>query len=76
MIFQFVLFVFITLLIIYFYTKTESFLLETKIPCKKWMGDLKIAPPNICKDCGYPEDCHGPYIGDSWRHIFQTQFLE
>lgn len=58
---------------LFFSKSTESF---EKIPCKKWIGDLKLSPPNICKDCGYPEDCHGPYVGDSWRHIFQTQSLE
>ena len=42
-----------------------------KIQCKKWIGNLYESPPNICKDCGYPEDCHGPYKGDSWRHIFR-----
>jgi hypothetical protein len=42
-----------------------------KIACKKWQGDLVTSPSNICKDCGYPRDCHGPYVGDSWRHIFQ-----
>lgn len=41
------------------------------IVCHKWKGDIVNSPPNICKDCGYPEDCHGPYKGDSWRHIFR-----
>ena len=44
---------------------------DNKIPCKKWNGDLRYSPDNICKDCGYPADCHGPYVGDSWRHIFK-----
>jgi hypothetical protein len=42
-----------------------------RIPCVKWQGNLETSPSNICKDCGYPEDCHGPYKGDSWRHIFR-----
>lgn len=49
-------------------TTKENF---DKIPCKKWSGDILVSPSNICKDCGYPEDCHGPYKGDSWRHIFR-----
>jgi hypothetical protein len=44
-----------------------------KVECKKWQGDIKKSPINICKDCGYPIDCHGPYKGDSWRHIFKTE---
>jgi|688.fasta_scaffold2292402_2 hypothetical protein len=52
------------------YTK-ETFTFVNKIPCKKWIGILKKSPSNICKDCGYPTDCHGPYKGDSWRHVFQ-----
>lgn len=60
---------FIFFLIILFLTSKEMF--QDKIPCKKWIGDLNISPSNICKDCGYPEDCHGPYKGDSWRHIFR-----
>lgn len=42
-----------------------------KIQCKKWIGNLDESPLSICKDCGYPEDCHGPYKGDLWRHIFR-----
>ena len=48
---------------------------DNKIPCKKWEGDLRISPDNICKDCGYPIDCHGPYVGDSWRHIFREVYI-
>lgn len=60
-----ILFIFI---FIYFFTNIK----ETFIQCKKWIGDLQHSPSNICKDCGYPIDCHGPYKGESWRHIFQT----
>jgi hypothetical protein len=42
-----------------------------KIQCIKWEGDISKSPDNICKDCGYPIDCHGPYMGESWRHIFK-----
>lgn len=41
-----------------------------KQPCPKWNGPLDLAPNFICKDCGYPIYCHGPYRGDHWRHIF------
>lgn len=54
---------------IYLSTSQESY--HNKIPCPKWFGDVNTSPPNICKDCGYPIDCHGPYKGDSWRHIFR-----
>lgn len=57
------------LLLLYFIATKESF--ENKIPCLKWEGDINTSPSNICKDCGYPIDCHGPYKGDSWRHIFR-----
>lgn len=44
---------------------------NTKKPCKKWEGiNMKNSPNNICKDCGYPIDCHGPFRGESWRHPF------
>jgi hypothetical protein len=55
--------------IIFIILSREQF--SDKIPCKKWEGVLKNSPSNICKDCGYPIDCHGPYKGDSWRHIFR-----
>ena len=54
---------------IYLSTFKESY--NDKIPCPKWFGDINMSPSNICKDCGYPIDCHGPYKGDSWRHIFR-----
>lgn len=60
------------LLLLLFVVKLEEF--NNKIPCKKWNGDLRYSPDNICKDCGYPIDCHGPYVGDSWRHIFKDSF--
>lgn len=41
-----------------------------KEPCPKWNGPLENSPSFICKDCGYPIYCHGPYKGDNWRHIF------
>lgn len=41
-----------------------------KEPCPKWSGPLENSPSFICKDCGYPIYCHGPYKGDNWRHIF------
>ena len=59
------------LLLLLFVLKLEEF---NKIPCKKWNEDLRYSPDNICKDCGYPIDCHGPYVGDSWRHIFKDSF--
>ena len=65
MIFLVILFI----LSVIFTTNQESF--TNRIPCNKWKGDINTSPPNICKDCGYPEDCHGPYKGDSWRHIFR-----
>ena len=65
MIFIVILFI----LSIIFITNKESF--TDRIPCNKWEGDIESSPVNICKDCGYPEDCHGPYKGDSWRHIFR-----
>lgn len=55
--------------ILYLIRKKYTF----KVKCKKWSGDVKKSPPNICKDCGYPINCHGPYKGDSWRHIFKTE---
>lgn len=24
----------------------------------------------VCQDCGYLETCHGPYVGEQWRHLF------
>ncbi len=54
---------------IYLSIQKESY--NYKIPCNKWDGDVNMSPSNICKDCGYPVDCHGPYKGDSWRHIFR-----
>ena len=47
---------------------------DNKISCKKWEGEIVNYPWNICKDCGYPRDCHGPYKGESWRHIFRERF--
>jgi len=41
-----------------------------KVKCIKWAGDLSKSPDYICKDCGFPIYCHGPYKGESWRHIF------
>lgn len=61
--------VLVVLLCLILLTNKETF--DTKIPCKKWPGDIENSPANICKDCGYPEDCHGPYMGESWRHIFK-----
>ena len=61
----------ILFLIAVFITSVTVDKFDSKIPCKKWDGDLRISPDNICKDCGYPIDCHGPYVGDSWRHIFK-----
>jgi predicted amidophosphoribosyltransferase len=46
---------------------------QLRVKCNKWLGDIKKSPKNICKDCGYPIDCHGPYKGDSWRHVFKTE---
>jgi hypothetical protein len=61
----------ITLIGVSVYLATiEQFEIE-KNPCKKWHGDINKSPSNICKDCGYPVDCHGPYKGESWRHIFR-----
>ena len=51
-------------------TSKQSDTFTNKIPCQKWFGDIDKSPSNICKDCGYPKDCHGPYVGESWRHIF------
>ncbi len=67
------------IIILYFISKkimiNNSIMLNhpIKVECKKWQGDIKKSPINICKDCGYPIDCHGPYKGDSWRHIFKTE---
>lgn len=44
-----------------------------KVKCIKWEGDLNTSPDYICKDCGYPINCHGPYKGESWRHIFVSK---
>lgn len=55
--------------IIFIIVSLEQFF--NKIPCIKWEGVVSTSPDNICKDCGYPIDCHGPYIGESWRHIFK-----
>lgn len=52
----------------------ENFNDDVKVPCLKWIGDLSKSPANICKDCGYPRECHGPYKGELWRHIFQEQY--
>lgn len=65
MIFYVILFIILLL-----FVSKETFE-NNKIPCKKWPGNINESPSNICKDCGYPEDCHGPYKGDSWRHIFR-----
>lgn len=54
---------------IYLSVSKESY--NDRIPCHKWDGDINTSLSNICKDCGYPVDCHGPYKGDSWRHIFR-----
>ncbi len=54
---------------VFFRKNNESF--EHKNPCPKWLDDINTSPSNICKDCGYSRDCHGPYKGDSWRHIFR-----
>lgn len=62
---------FILILIWIVKNSNETFHNNDKIQCHKWKGDILNSPPNICKDCGYPEDCHGPYVGDSWRHIFK-----
>jgi len=64
--------IFIIGLLIYFLIEFNK---NYKIKCQKWIGDLKQSPPNICKDCGYPSDCHGPYKGESWRHIFQENII-
>jgi hypothetical protein len=64
---------FLLLLLIFLYFLTYS--KETFVTCQKWIGDLQFSPANICKDCGYPIDCHGPRKGESWRHIFQTESL-
>jgi ribosomal protein L37E len=56
---------------IYLSISMDTFETEHTIPCKKWQGNIYTSPKNICKDCGYPIDCHGPYKGDSWRHIFR-----
>jgi hypothetical protein len=58
----------LTITILYIFS-IENF--TDKIPCIKWSGNIQTSPTYICKDCGYPEDCHGPYKGDSWRHIFR-----
>lgn len=55
------------------FTNIDKF--NNKVPCNKWIGDLRYSPSNICKDCGYPIDCHGPYVGDSWRHIFRDVYI-
>jgi hypothetical protein len=70
------LLVLLLLFLVLFVLKLEKFDNEfnKKIPCKKWEGDLRYSPDNICKDCGYPIDCHGPYVGESWRHIFKDSF--
>lgn len=65
----FILVILVILVFIYLSTSSESYV--DRIPCHKWLGDINTSPPNICKDCGYPIDCHGPYKGDSWRHIFR-----
>jgi hypothetical protein len=64
------LFFFITFIII----SREQ--MSDKIPCIKWEGEIKTSPSNICKDCGYPIDCHGPYMGELWRHIFISEIQD
>jgi rRNA maturation endonuclease Nob1 len=67
---------FILILILVTKNSTETFDNDNhKIQCYKWKGDIESSPANICKDCGYPIDCHGPYKGDSWRHIFRETQL-
>lgn len=67
------IYVVLFLIFILWIKSRETF--QTKISCKKWSGDINKSPLNICKDCGYPEDCHGPFEGDSWRHIFKDTLL-
>lgn len=55
---------------IYYDTLDLDIYTGNKVKCIKWKGDLKDSPDYICKDCGYPINCHGPYKGESWRHIF------
>jgi hypothetical protein len=58
------------LLLTHFTPNHETETYENKEVCKKWEGKLYNSPKNICKDCGYPIDCHGPFKGESWRHPF------
>jgi hypothetical protein len=63
------MFILLLFFIIFIIVSFEQF--SDKTPCIKWDGDVSASPNNICKDCGYPIDCHGPYNGESWRHIFK-----
>jgi hypothetical protein len=64
----------LVLVLFFILVSVSSEKFSDKIPCIKWIGNIENienSPDNICKDCGFPVDCHGPYMGESWRHIFK-----